>query len=311
MSTDIPDFKHISFVFFGSGPVAAESLKLLAESFNIEAVVTKPQPAHHKASFPVIETAKDLHIPIHTVTNKAELSLLINTKPFSAKLGVLIDFGIIVNQDVIDYFPLGIVNSHFSILPEWRGADPISFAILSGQQTTGVSSMLLVEGMDEGPLLSYGEEQIKAEDTTPELTKRLINLSNGLLLHDVPTLIKEGVALGMPQDITGREVSYSRKLTKADGLIDWTKPADVIQREIRAFIEWPKSTTNIGGKDIVVTSAHVVDKTGEPGVMRADNSDLTVFCGEKALIIDSLKPAGKNEMSSVAFLAGYSHLLNY
>lgn len=295
-------------VFFGSGPVAAESLALLAQSFTVEAVVTKPKPSHHRGSFPVIDAALQLGLPLHTVSNKGELSALVATKPFTSKLGVLIDFGIIVAQDVIDYFPLGILNSHFSILPEWRGADPITFSILSGQEVTGVSLMFLVEAMDEGPLYAYGEQPLDGTETTPVLTSKLIQLSNALLKHELPRLFKDPSKV-VSQDITKRQLSYSRKLTKTDGVIDWTKSAEVIEREVRGFIEWPKSTTQLAGKDVVITAAHVIDNRGKPGTVEIIDKQLVVYCGDKALAIDTLKPAGKKEMTAAAFLAGYRHLL--
>src|SRR4051812_14202772 len=132
-----------SIVFFGSGPVAAKSLELLAEYCNVEAVITKPQPEHHKEPFPVLTLAKKRDFKVFTPVGKKELSDLFETKPVTSQLGIVIDYGFIINQDVIDYFPLGIINSHFSLLPEWRGADPITFAILSGQKETGVSLMLI------------------------------------------------------------------------------------------------------------------------------------------------------------------------
>src|SRR5579884_3510995 len=141
-----------TIVFFGSGPVAAASLELLAPVFNIEAVVTKPKPPHHKGRFEVLELADRLNLKVLTASDQAQLSQLFQTKSLSSRLGLLIDFGIIVPKDVIDYFHLGIINSHFSLLPRWRGADPISFAILNGDKTTGVSLMLLVPALDEGPL---------------------------------------------------------------------------------------------------------------------------------------------------------------
>jgi len=300
-------------VFFGSGPVAAESLRLLAQDFTIEAVVTKPRAPHHRGDVPVLTLAEKLGLPIYTVSTKKELDTLVGTKPFTARLGILIDFGIIVSQKVIDYFPLGIVNSHFSILPEWRGADPITFSILSGQPMTGVSLMLLTAGMDEGPLLGYGEVSFDEFDepaTTPALTARLIKLSHALLLHDIPRHLSGEPKDGAPQSITGRTLSYSRKLTKEDGTIDWTKPAQQIEREIRAFIEWPKSRGQIGPVDAIITKAHVVkDTTGRPGAAAIVKKQLVVFCGKDALVIDRLKPAGKQEMTGDAFLAGYRKVL--
>lgn len=291
-------------IFFGSGPVAAASLQLLHKSFNIEAVITKPRPPHHRGAVPVLELSQKLHITTHTASNKQELDELFQTASFKSRLGILIDFGIIVSQKVIDYFPLGIVNSHFSILPEWRGADPISFAVLSGQKQTGVSIMLLTAGLDEGPLLGYGEYNMPSDITTPKLTDHLIELSYRLLEHDIP-LYLSGKTHGVPQEITGRQVSYSKKLTKENGVIDWTKSADQIEREIRAFVDWPKSRTQLGNIELVITQAHVLETHGQPGKPAIIEKQLVVHCGQKSLSIDRLKPSGKQEMTGQAFLAGY------
>lgn len=292
---------HESVVFFGSGPVAAKSLELLSKNFVIEAIITKPTTFEQMTS-----VAKKA--PVYSVSTRAELDELIASRSFQSNLGVLIDFGIIVSQAVIDYFPLGIINSHFSILPQWRGADPISFAILSGQEKTGVSLMLLTAGMDEGPLLGYGELTLKGDETTPTLTESLIHLSDGLLTDEVPLHLKDPTK-GAPQESTGYPESYSRKLTKEDGIIDWSKPAVDIQREIRAFIEWPKSRSVLADKDVIITSSHIVNVSGVAGTIVVDGKQLLVHCGSKTLAIDTLKPAGKKEMTAAAFLAGYRHLL--
>ncbi len=314
--------KQPSIVFFGSGPVAAQSLKLLVQDFTIEAVVTKPRPAHHRGAVPVLDVLASLKImdhidiPVHTVKNKTELSRLMKTKPFRSQLGVLIDFGIIVGKDVIDYFPKGIINSHFSLLPEWRGPDPISFAILSGQWSTGVSLMLLVPELDEGTILDDAE-YVMGEDsniTGPELTDALTGLSHELLVKNIPAYLA-GKKHPLPQDTKFTKPTYSRKITKADGVIDWTKPAEEINRQIRAFVEWPKTHIQIGAKDIVITKARLplqqadaygVEplKAGQVAVSK-DNKHLFVQAGDGLLELTGIKPAGKPEMSSEAFLAGY------
>jgi methionyl-tRNA formyltransferase len=296
-------------VFFGSGPVAAESLRLLQENFVIEAVVTKPRPPHHRGDVPVLALAEKLGLPTRTVSNRTELDDLIAAKPFESRVAVLIDFGIIVSQKVIDYFPLGIINSHFSLLPELRGADPITFAVLSGQEQTGVSLMLLVEAMDEGPLLAFGVHDLAPDTTTPELTDYLIKLSYGLLCDVVPGYLT-GEIKPMPQDRTGREVSYSRRLVKEDGIIDWQKPAAVIEREIRAFTGWPQSRTRLGTLDVIITKAHVIDAKGTPAKAAVVNKQPVIYCGEQALAIDRIKPAGKKEMTGEAFLAGYKQFIS-
>lgn len=295
-------------VFFGSGPVAARSLELLAKHTPVEAVVTKPRPAHHRGPVPVIETAEKLGLKVMTANSSQELSGLIAKQSFQSRLGVLIDFGIIVAQDVIDYFPLGIVNSHFSVLPDLRGADPISFAILSGQSSTGVSLMLLVRAMDEGNLLAYGEHELTGKETTPELTERLIKLSDGLLIQILPAYL-EGSVLSAPQTVTGRQVSYSHKLSKADGVLDWQKSAVQLEREVRAYAGWPGSQTELAGKSVTILAAHVVDNTLSPGEVVAQDKQLFVGTSKGALAIDRLKPAGKTEMTAQAFLAGYGSKL--
>ncbi|MET0779315.1 MAG: methionyl-tRNA formyltransferase, partial [Candidatus Saccharimonadales bacterium] len=279
-------------VFFGSGPVAAESLRLLSENFTIEGVVTKPRATHHRGDVPVLGLAEKLGLPIKTASDQHELDALFAKQPFKSRLAILIDFGIIVSQAVIDYFPLGIINSHFSLLPEWRGADPITFSILSGQKTTGVSLMLVTAGLDEGPLLSIGEYALSPTVTTPELTDDLVKLSNSLLNSVIPGYIN-GDITPAPQTITGREESYSRKLSKADSRLDWQKPAPVLEREIRAFTEWPKSRATFGTLDVILTRAHVIDVSGEPGTRVVINKLPVVYCGTQALAIDLLKPAGK------------------
>jgi len=297
-------------VFFGTGPVAAASLKLLAQHCDIETVVTKPRPPHHRGSVPVLEVAEQLGLPIVTVANKKDTTEKITTAKFKSRVGVLIDFGIIVEQKVIDSFPLGIINSHFSLLPQWRGADPITFSILSGQSKTGVSLMLLVEAMDEGPLLAVGEIDITSDMTAPELTQHLIGLSDALLQDALPKYAA-GKLVGSTQEKIAETVgysttpSYSRKLTKEDGILDWHKSAEQLEREIRAYADWPKSRCILGGHAIIVTKARAEDGEGTPGEPWQHDKQLGVYCAKGILMLDTVKPAGKGAMPIAAFLNGY------
>ena len=292
-------------VFFGSGPVATKSLRLLRQHCIIEAIITKPATANEMSS-----ACPDTLT--HSVNNKSELDELINTKPFQSDLAILIDFGIIVSQHVIDSFKNGIINSHFSLLPQWRGADPITFSILSGQTKTGVSLMLLDEGMDTGKILVQKSLPIEPTDTGPYLTNKLINLSDTLRQQTIP-----GYLLG---NIKSRSqphpdrATYSRKLTKEDGILDFNKPAIQLEREIRAFIEWPKSRTVIACKDVIITQAYTVPIIGasqEPGdvTIVPETKSLGIATANGTLWIEALKPAGKKEMTAAAFLAGHGQNL--
>lgn len=291
-------------VFLGSGPVAAKSLELLSKAFLVEAIITK-------ASTRETMRASSPSTPIFTVESKSELDELITKQRFSAKLGILIDFGIIVSQTVIDSFPLGIINSHFSLLPQLRGADPISFAILEGLSRTGVSLMLLSKGLDEGPILTVGIENLNGTETTPELTDKLIRLSDSLLKKTIPGYLDHSVIPISQTDIANQienyptKPSYSRKLTKQDGIIDWDKPAEQIEREIRALTEWPKSHTSINGKEVIVTESQVVADKLNPGELSAKNNRLLVGTKTDALEILRLKPANKRDMSASDFIRGY------
>jgi len=314
-------------VFFGSGPVAAASLQLLTEWCDIEAVITKPQPPHHKDIFPVIAVAERHKLPLLYARNRSELDTVMADQHFSSRLAVLIDYGIIVSQQVIDSFELGIVNSHFSLLPEWRGADPISFAILSGQPQTGVSLMMLVQAMDEGPLLSQGVYELPDDITTPLLTAQLIQLSDSLLRTAIPAYLSGEPVAGSSQPLApvsqeaamqalGKpyKPTYSRKLSKDDSQLDFTKPAAQLEREVRAFIEWPKSRTVLAGKEVVITRSHVAnnhDKLPEDHARHALgqayatlDKTIAVNTADGVFVIDRLKPAGKSTMSAEGFLAG-------
>ncbi len=300
-----------SIVFFGSGPLALESLRAMSQEFSVEAVITKPRPEHHRGPVPVLEYCARHSLPHYTPRTKGELTALFTSVKFDSSVGVVIDYGIIIAKEVIEYFPFGIVNSHFSLLPEWRGADPITFAILSGQDQTGVSLMLIDEKMDEGPLLAQSAISLSSDITTPRLTEQLIELSNAMLVEILPAYLA-GEIDPAPQNNTiaaSDTPSYSRKLTKADSIIDWSKPATELEREIRAFTEWPKSKTILAGKEIVITKAHVVLGDGKAGSYLVENKQLIMYCGTDALSIDTLKPSGKATMPIDAFLAGYGSLL--
>jgi methionyl-tRNA formyltransferase len=198
-----------------------------------------------------------------------------------------------------------IVNSHFSLLPRWKGPDPISFAILNGDAETGVSLMVIAEELDEGQLIAQEALPLATGITTPELTDQLIRLSHELLVKKLPGYVSGGITPYPQPDIPA---SFSHKLSKADGVIDWSKPAERLEREIRAYAGWPRSRTTLGTTDVIVTRAHVTSVNGTPGELHIAGKELGVYCGEGMLVIESLIPAGKREMSADAFLAGYKLL---
>lgn len=283
-------------VFFGSGPVAAATLEALWPHFAIEAIITKPRATGHRGSVPVLDVAHAHRAQVFTPQTKQELSDLIVTHSFTSQIGLVVDYGIIISKSVIDSFDFGIINSHFSLLPEWRGADPITFAVLSGQKQTGVSLMLINERLDEGQLLAQQSLALPANITTPELTTKLIALSNTMLITNIPKYIAGDIkSYDQPK---ATEASYSRKLTKDDAVIDIKKTSTQIEREIRAFSGWPKSVIDLFGHRVVVRKARIAQSVSDGA--------LVITCGQQTFleVLELTAPSGKT-MSGAAFLRGY------
>ncbi len=298
-----------SIVFFGTSQVSLGSLQALAEKFAVEAVITKPDAKlRGKTQPPVIKSwSKQRKIPLFQIPNAVELEkLFTKTQQFKSQLGVVIDYGLLIPDRVINSFELGMVNSHFSLLPQWRGADPIRAAIISGQRTTGISLILIDSELDHGPLLAQAEQPITTSDTADSLRDKLVTLNNRLLLRTLPQYLR-GEITPQPQD-PEHLPTYTRKLTKTDGLIDWSKPADYLARQIRAYQGWPGAQATLAGKLVQMTQARVVSEYGTPGQIFVKKRQLGVYAGREALVIERLKPAGKREMSGSAFLAGLRNL---
>jgi methionyl-tRNA formyltransferase len=307
-------------VFFGTGPVSLSCLEGIYDAFEIEAIITKPDrkaPSGRTHEHPVRAWAESHEVPLHQVADKAALTKLFDQERFSSSAGLVVDFGMIIPAVVIAAFARGIINSHFSLLPRLRGADPISFAILGGQTRTGVSLMKIVARLDEGDLIAQEEYALPAVITTPELTSALSDLSNGLLREYLPKYIKDEIKL-WPQD-PAVPPTYTRRLTKADGALDWRKPAAQLEREVRAFISWPGSRAELFSRSVTVTAARLVSQLDVassadavthldfqlPGtVLRGWPDRLFVVCGDGVLEILRLTPAGKRPMDAAAFLRG-------
>ncbi len=292
-------------VFFGAGPVALASLQFLHQHFTIEAVITKP--GQSKSIPEVVAYCQKQSLPVFMPATKAELAELFHDHKFESPIGVVVDYGIIIPLTVIESFEQGIINSHFSLLPEWRGADPISFAILSGQEQTGVSLMLIVEKLDEGQLLAQEPLAIAPSDTTTTLTDRLVTLSNTMLASILPRYIA-GEIKPYPQNRAG--VSYSRMLTKADGQLDPSKSAQQLEREVRAYQPWPKSYFTQNDQHIIITHAVVSKEKIHPGELAIKDKKLYFGCKDGSLEILEVQPAGKKPMPAQSFINGYSRLLS-
>jgi methionyl-tRNA formyltransferase len=296
-------------LFFGSGPVAAASLEKLIKHTDVSLVITKRKAPRFKGIPPLELVANDHDMKLSFADNKTELEELILGMGEKFDLGIVLDYGVIITEKTIQSFPHGIINSHFSLLPEWRGADPITFSLLSGQVETGVSLMQIDSGLDTGKLFETSKILISTIDTNPSLTEKLISLSDGLLQKNIPLILNE-TATKFLQDTT-QLTTFSKKIRKEDGLLNLNKPASVLEREIRAFKGWPRSYMKLGELDVIIEEATISNVPVALGKITIDKQDhILIGTVKGSLKINKLMPFGKNVMSSKDFLNGYRNRLS-
>ena len=296
-------------VFFGNERLATgvstdvPVLRALIDAgYDIRAVVS-----HNE----VTRSRKQRDLEIAAVADEAGIPLLLPHKlgdiydeliALEAEAAVLVAYGKIVPQRVIDIFPRGIINIHPSALPKHRGPTPLESVILDGSTTTSVSLMALAAAMDAGPVYAQQSVELTGTETKQQLADKLITVGRDMVIEHLPGILEDSVQPTIQDD---SQASYDQLITKRDGIIDWQQPALVLERQIRAYADWPKSRTNIGGYDVAITAAHVIDGSGIPGVVWLQDRQLGMHTGDGILVIDSLVPAGKKPMSGSDFLRGY------
>ena len=296
-------------VFLGSGAFAIPSLQaLVAAGHEIAAVITQPDREKGRgrsllppALKPVAE-ALGLTVlqPARIRAPEAQEAL----RALAPELQVVVAYGQILPRSVIDIAPAGTINVHSSLLPRYRGAAPIHWAIVNGEAETGVTTMMIDEGLDTGPILLKRATAIGPEETTPELEARLAAIGGALLVDTIAGLA-QGTIAPIPQDHAA--ATHAPILRKEDGRIDWTAPADAIARRVRGLKPWPGTTTAWAGTDLKVLRAAVArpDKGAEPGTILSMDDGLLVACGGgTALRILEVQPASRRPMPASAFTAG-------
>lgn len=300
-----------TILFFGTEDFSALTLEaLIAHDFTIGAIITKPDARrgrHGAVAKPRVKEIGEAHnIPVWQPVKLSDIAH--DIAEFDSPVGVLVSFGKIIPQSIIDLFKPGIINLHPSLLPKYRGPSPIESAILNGDETTGISIMQLSAAMDAGPVYLQESHSLTQAETAPELYDTLGTRGSHMLIQALPRII-DSTLTPLPQDDT--VASYCSLLKKQDGLINWNKPATQLEREIRAYKDWPGSRTTIADIELIITSAQVTtDIVGLPGTHTTeDNTTLCIQTSDQALRLLTVKPIGKKEMPIQAFLAGYSHKL--
>lgn len=293
-------------LFFGTDAFSVPSLiRLLAGGWNVVGVVTKPDAPTGRGrtlTEPAVKrlaVAKNIPVlqPESLTDAEPELAKL------GAELGVVVAYGKIIPLSLFELFPKGLINVHASLLPKYRGASPIEAAILNGDPETGVTLMEIEPGLDTGPTYEASKLQLDGHETREDLYEKLADLGADLLDIRLPAIL-DGQIVPIPQN--DAEATTVGRIHKSDGFIDWAKPAEVLEREIRAYLGWPGSRTQIAGADTTITAAHTSRDNGPAGTAyKTATGELAVYAGTGSLVIDRLKPAGKRDMAARDFLTGH------
>jgi methionyl-tRNA formyltransferase len=287
----------LRIVFAGTPEFAAEHLKALLDSpYQIVAVYTQPDRPAGRGQKMMPSAVKQLAVEHGiavfqppTLRDAAAQAQMAALKP---DLLVVVAYGLILPQTVLDIPQLGCINSHASLLPRWRGAAPIQRAVEAGDSESGVTVMRMELGLDTGPMLLKAVTPITAEDTGGSLHDRLAELGPPAVLKAISGLA-DGSLVGEVQDDT--LATYAHKLNKDEARIDWTRPADELERLVRAFNPWPICHSTLNGEALKVLTASLAQGQGEPGViLEASKEGLIVACGQGALRLTRLQlPGGK------------------
>ncbi len=303
----------LRIIFMGTAELSCASLEALlgCADFQIVAVVTQPdRPAGRELKLhpsPVKELALRAGRPVlqpERVRNEGFVRDLQASQP---ELIVVAAYGQILPQTLLDTPRFGCLNVHASLLPKYRGAAPIQWALLNDEPETGVTIMKMNAGLDTGDILTQERTPISPTDTSVTLHERLGKLGAELLVRTIPGHIA-GTIQPRPQPAEG--VSHAPKIKKQDGRIDWTQPARSIWSRVRGLVPWPGAFTFLPAQPqphlLKIWQAEVADPSGPPGeVLQADKTGIVVGCGRQALRILLLQLEGSRRLTPQEFLAGH------
>ena len=284
-------------VFAGTPEFAAEHLKaLLGTQHQVIAVYTQPdRPAgrgHKLMPSPVKQLAVEHGIPVYQPATLRAPEAQAELAALQADLMVVVAYGLILPQVVLDTPRLGCINSHASLLPRWRGAAPIQRAVQAGDSESGVTVMQMEAGLDTGPMLLKVTTPIAATDTGGSLHDRLAVLGSQAVIQAVDALAADTLTGEVQDDSLA---NYAHKLNKDEARLDWSRPAVELERLVRAFNPWPICHSTLNGEPLKVLAATQGEGSGQPGqILAASKDGLTVACGDGALRLTRLQlPGGK------------------
>ncbi|HVY67932.1 MAG TPA: methionyl-tRNA formyltransferase [Patescibacteria group bacterium] len=298
----------MNIVFFGTSNVALPVLESVKEHHNVLAVVTAPDAAvgrrQDMQESPVSSLARDLQLHVLKPESvKGNAAFFEELKKLNADIFVVVSYGYLLPEGIINLPRLKTVNVHFSLLPKYRGASPIQYALLAGERETGTTIFLLDKEMDHGPVLAQLAVPVDFDDNYITLGDKLARVSAGLL---VSTLAQYESGLIMPKEQNHSQATFTKIISKDDGKIDWQQPSLAIYNRFRAFYPWPGIWTSWRGQRLKITDCHPLDDhagSENPGAVIEGGR---VVCGEDSCLqITSLQLEGKREMDIREFLNGY------
>ncbi|HZS60599.1 MAG TPA: methionyl-tRNA formyltransferase [Gemmatimonadaceae bacterium] len=296
-------------VFWGTPEFATPSLRaLIGEGHDVVGVVTQPDRPQGRSRSklvpsPVKMIALEEGLPVLQPEQPRTPDFIDALRAFDPDASVVVAYGRILNQTVIDTPRLGTFNVHASMLPQLRGAAPIQAAILEGMAETGVTIMRLVPALDAGPMLLRRATPIAEDETYGELALRLAELG-ALALIEALTLLDLGIAIEQQQD--DAMATYAPKVDREHTKVDWTQPATQVARVIRAYDPRPGAYTTSGGAELKLYGATLTHAHEHPpgSILGVDSAGVTVACGEGAVCIAFVQPAGKPRMAAEAWARG-------
>ncbi len=298
---------NLKVLFMGTPAFAVPTLKALAESScTVIGVVTQPDRptgrGRKMAAPPVKDYALSEGIQVFQPLKVRVPEVIEEFRALAPDVIVVVAFGQILPKVLLQIPPMGCINVHASLLPAYRGAAPINWAVINGESKTGVTTMFMDEGLDTGDMLLKSEVPIGEEDTSETLYEELSHLGAKLLIETLEGL-KTGTIDKAKQD--GNLSSYAPLLKKGDGLIDWSLPATDLANRVRGLLPWPVAKSSLKGQGLKVYSAGVGVAVGRPGeVMAAGDDGIEVAAGEGSLIFREIQLEGKKRMLAGDFLKG-------
>ena len=303
----------MDIVFFGSSNFAVPSLKALSScGHKISCVVTQPDKKKGRGlswgATAIKELAGELDFRIYQPENINIPETTKFLKDLNPDLFIVIAYGQILTCEILNIPKIFSINIHASLLPKYRGAAPINWAIIKGEKITGITVMKMAVEMDAGPIIQQNEIGINNDDTSITLEDKLSGLASKLLLDSIPSIQDNKCEL-IPQD--KNNVSFAPKLKKEDGRIDWNKPAQDIYNLIRGCITWPGAFTYYNGKLLKIYKAKVcpfarLSVCPLPGkIIEVSKEGITVVTEKDSLIIEELQIEGKRRMKAEEFITGH------